>query len=187
MLSWNTLNSSGLFTSSCFSVLRITRLKIIDTRISNSTRESLKMSDEEDTLQKTRHAFEDLCRALNMDEESSNSAWRTYENISKNYTLEVNTRIFRPIARKLPIYFYLCSLSRTHVNLHASLVMLWVWRMCIYNTFELVNLKSAHMYLTWVQNAREGASDVMCVCNVISGVIWMNTFDWFQKGTMVLL
>lgn len=47
------------------------------------------MSDEEDTLQKTRHAFEDLCRALNMDEESSNSAWRSYENISKNYTLEV--------------------------------------------------------------------------------------------------
>jgi len=48
-----------------------------------------KMSDEEDTLVKTRHAFEDLCRALNMDEESSNRAWRSYENISKNYTLEV--------------------------------------------------------------------------------------------------
>lgn len=46
------------------------------------------MSDEEDTLQKTRHAFEDLCRALNMDEESSNGAWGSYENISKNYTLE---------------------------------------------------------------------------------------------------
>lgn len=47
------------------------------------------MSEEEDTLVKTRHAFEDLCRALNMDEESSNGAWRSYENISKNYTLEV--------------------------------------------------------------------------------------------------
>ncbi|XP_067292433.1 retinoblastoma-like protein 2 isoform X2 [Pseudorasbora parva] len=46
------------------------------------------MSEEEDTLVKTRHAFEDLCRALNMDEESSNRAWRSYENISKNYTLE---------------------------------------------------------------------------------------------------
>ncbi|XP_052400057.1 retinoblastoma-like protein 2 isoform X1 [Carassius gibelio] len=46
------------------------------------------MSEEEDTLVKTRHAFEDLCRALNMDEESSNEAWRSYENISKNYTLE---------------------------------------------------------------------------------------------------
>ncbi|XP_051548338.1 retinoblastoma-like protein 2 isoform X2 [Myxocyprinus asiaticus] len=46
------------------------------------------MSEEEDTLQKTRLAFEDLCRALNMDEESSNGAWRSYENISKNYTLE---------------------------------------------------------------------------------------------------
>uniref|UniRef100_A0A671MW38 Retinoblastoma-like protein 2 n=1 Tax=Sinocyclocheilus anshuiensis TaxID=1608454 RepID=A0A671MW38_9TELE len=47
-----------------------------------------KMSEEEDTLVKTRHAFEDLCRALNMDEEASNGAWRSYENISKNYTLE---------------------------------------------------------------------------------------------------
>ncbi|KAK7117046.1 hypothetical protein R3I94_022559 [Phoxinus phoxinus] len=46
------------------------------------------MSEEEDTLVKTRHAFDDLCRALNMDEESSNRAWRSYENISKNYTLE---------------------------------------------------------------------------------------------------
>ncbi|XP_016304445.1 retinoblastoma-like protein 2 isoform X1 [Sinocyclocheilus anshuiensis] len=46
------------------------------------------MSEEEDTLVKTRHAFEDLCRALNMDEEASNGAWRSYENISKNYTLE---------------------------------------------------------------------------------------------------
>ncbi|XP_016423922.1 retinoblastoma-like protein 2 isoform X1 [Sinocyclocheilus rhinocerous] len=46
------------------------------------------MSEEEDTLVKTRHAFEDLCRALNMDEESSNGAWRSYENISTNYTLE---------------------------------------------------------------------------------------------------
>ncbi|XP_057185638.1 retinoblastoma-like protein 2 isoform X1 [Triplophysa rosa] len=58
------------------------------TRISKATRESPKMSDEENTLQKTRHAFEDLCRALNMDEESSNSAWTSYENISKHYTLE---------------------------------------------------------------------------------------------------
>uniref|UniRef100_A0A8C1X2Z9 Retinoblastoma-like protein 2 n=1 Tax=Cyprinus carpio TaxID=7962 RepID=A0A8C1X2Z9_CYPCA len=46
------------------------------------------MSEEEDALVKTRHAFEDLCGALNMDEESSNGAWRSYENISKNYTLE---------------------------------------------------------------------------------------------------
>lgn len=46
------------------------------------------MNEEEDALQKTRQAFEDLCRALNMDEEASNGAWRSYENISKNYTLE---------------------------------------------------------------------------------------------------
>ncbi|KAM4619493.1 retinoblastoma-like protein 2 [Polymixia lowei] len=46
------------------------------------------MSDEDDFLQKARTAFEDLCRALNMDEEASNEAWRSYENISRNFTLE---------------------------------------------------------------------------------------------------
>lgn len=49
----------------------------------------VKMNEEEEALQKTRMSFEDLCRALNMDEEASNGAWSSYENISKNYTLEV--------------------------------------------------------------------------------------------------
>ncbi|XP_030646026.1 retinoblastoma-like protein 2 [Chanos chanos] len=46
------------------------------------------MNEEDDSLQKTRQGFEDLCRVLNMDEEASNAAWRSYENICKNYTLE---------------------------------------------------------------------------------------------------
>ncbi|GAA6069423.1 retinoblastoma-like protein 2 isoform X1, partial [Tachysurus ichikawai] len=46
------------------------------------------MNEEEEAVQKTRLSFEDLCRSLNMDEEASNGAWRSYENISKNYTLE---------------------------------------------------------------------------------------------------
>ncbi|XP_036391090.1 retinoblastoma-like protein 2 isoform X1 [Megalops cyprinoides] len=46
------------------------------------------MNEEEETLHKTRQRFEELCRALNMDEEASNDAWRNYENINKNYTLE---------------------------------------------------------------------------------------------------
>uniref|UniRef100_A0A672ZQ64 Retinoblastoma-like protein 2 n=1 Tax=Sphaeramia orbicularis TaxID=375764 RepID=A0A672ZQ64_9TELE len=46
------------------------------------------MTDEDDFLQKARTGFEDLCRALNMDEEASNEAWKTYENISRNFTLE---------------------------------------------------------------------------------------------------
>lgn len=46
------------------------------------------MSDEDDFLQKARAGFEDLCRALNMDEEASTEAWKTYENISRNFTLE---------------------------------------------------------------------------------------------------
>lgn len=48
------------------------------------------MSDEEDVLQKVRTRFEDLCRALNMDEEASTEAWKSYENISRNFTLEVS-------------------------------------------------------------------------------------------------
>ncbi|XP_056137847.1 retinoblastoma-like protein 2 [Lampris incognitus] len=46
------------------------------------------MSDEDDFLQKARTAFEDLCRALNMDEDASSEAWKSYENISRNFTLE---------------------------------------------------------------------------------------------------
>lgn len=46
------------------------------------------MSEEDEFLQKARTGFEDLCRALNMDEEASGEAWKTYENISRNFTLE---------------------------------------------------------------------------------------------------
>ncbi|XP_045060883.1 retinoblastoma-like protein 2 [Coregonus clupeaformis] len=46
------------------------------------------MSEEEDFLQKIRLGFEELCRALNMDEKASNEAWRSYKSISTNYTLE---------------------------------------------------------------------------------------------------
>uniref|UniRef100_A0A8C8IYE4 Retinoblastoma-like 2 (p130) n=1 Tax=Oncorhynchus tshawytscha TaxID=74940 RepID=A0A8C8IYE4_ONCTS len=46
------------------------------------------MNEEEDFLQKIRLGFEELCRALNMDVEASNEAWRSYESIRKKYTLE---------------------------------------------------------------------------------------------------
>ncbi|XP_076026147.1 retinoblastoma-like protein 2 isoform X2 [Genypterus blacodes] len=46
------------------------------------------MSDEDEFLQKARSGFEDLCRALNMDEEASGEAWKSYKNISRNFTLE---------------------------------------------------------------------------------------------------
>uniref|UniRef100_A0A8C6PP10 RB transcriptional corepressor like 2 n=1 Tax=Nothobranchius furzeri TaxID=105023 RepID=A0A8C6PP10_NOTFU len=45
-------------------------------------------TDEEERLVKIRTRFEDLCRALNMDEEASTEAWSSYENISRNFTLE---------------------------------------------------------------------------------------------------
>lgn len=50
------------------------------------------MSDEDDFVQKARAGFEDLCRALNMDEEAGSEAWKTYENISRNFTLEVKNK-----------------------------------------------------------------------------------------------
>lgn len=50
---------------------------------------AVKMSDEDETAQRARRGFEELCRALNMDEEASGEAWRSYENISRNFTLEV--------------------------------------------------------------------------------------------------
>uniref|UniRef100_A0A8C9XBB7 RB transcriptional corepressor like 2 n=1 Tax=Sander lucioperca TaxID=283035 RepID=A0A8C9XBB7_SANLU len=50
------------------------------------------MSDEEEFLQRARAGFEDLCRALNMDEEAGNEAWKTYENTRRNFTLEGSER-----------------------------------------------------------------------------------------------
>ncbi len=81
------INSFVFHRGSLHSRFAFMRFSIQITRI--YTRKAAGMSEEEDTVVKTRHAFEDLCRALNMDEESSNGAWRSYENISKNYTLEV--------------------------------------------------------------------------------------------------
>ncbi|XP_061577567.1 retinoblastoma-like protein 2 [Cololabis saira] len=46
------------------------------------------MGDEDEFLQKARSGFEDLCRALNMDEEAAGGAWSSYEHISRNFTLE---------------------------------------------------------------------------------------------------
>ncbi|KAM3609107.1 uncharacterized protein V6R79_009886 [Siganus canaliculatus] len=46
------------------------------------------MSEEDELAQKARAGFDDLCRALNMDEEAGTEAWKSYENISRNFTLE---------------------------------------------------------------------------------------------------
>lgn len=35
--------------------------------------------------------FQDLCRDLNMDEDTSQEAWSSYQKISTNYTLEVSS------------------------------------------------------------------------------------------------
>ncbi|XP_040018682.2 retinoblastoma-like protein 2 [Gasterosteus aculeatus] len=46
------------------------------------------MGDEDESVRKARSGFEDLCRALNMDEEARDDAWRSYEIASRNFTLE---------------------------------------------------------------------------------------------------
>lgn len=65
----------------------------------------LKMSDDEDLVQRARAGFEELCRALNMDEEASSEAWKTYQNISTNFTLEVTTGLDRPNPPRVPLMF----------------------------------------------------------------------------------
>lgn len=45
-------------------------------------------SDDEEANNSER--FENLCRDLNMDEETSQEAWLSYQRISTNYTLEVS-------------------------------------------------------------------------------------------------
>jgi len=44
-------------------------------------------SDDEEANSSER--FDSLCRDLNMDEETSQEAWSSYQKISTNYTLEV--------------------------------------------------------------------------------------------------
>ena len=48
--------------------------------------------------------FESLCRDLNMDEETSQEAWSSYQKISTNYTLEVSLPLFECL-RSLHVCF----------------------------------------------------------------------------------
>nr|XP_033798787.1 retinoblastoma-like protein 2 [Geotrypetes seraphini] len=55
------------------------------------TREEEEEEEEEGTgRQGTWERFEELCNNLNMDERARGEAWESYENMSKNYTLEGN-------------------------------------------------------------------------------------------------
>lgn len=54
----------------------------------------------------TRARFEELCRDLNMDTVAMEEAWKAYENISTNYTLEVS--VF-----KSPVYVLHCNVHLT--------------------------------------------------------------------------
>lgn len=40
-----------------------------------------------------RKKFDNVCRELNMDEETAEEAWRSYEKIKTNYSLEVCYRV----------------------------------------------------------------------------------------------
>ena len=50
-------------------------------------------SDEEEAG--TAKRFKNLCRDLNMDEETGEEAWKAFERISTNYTLEVRSLMFQ--------------------------------------------------------------------------------------------
>lgn len=93
-------------------------------------------------MQKTRLSFEDLCRALNMDEEASNRAWRSYENISKNYTLEVRRRatycFLGPVADIMPVWA--CTLERSSlcVQLNASIELILKKALCVWERERVI-------------------------------------------------
>lgn len=51
-----------------------------------------------DSIDTTKEAFVELCRELNMDFESQDTAWASYKKIDQNYVLEVCIKDF--IVRK---------------------------------------------------------------------------------------
>ena len=47
------------------------------------------MGQADDNDDSTYSRYQDLCQKLNMDTASASEAWRSYESIRQNYTLEV--------------------------------------------------------------------------------------------------
>ena len=47
------------------------------------------------TIDTTKSDYDQLCRELNMDTSTSESAWKSYEETKHRYTLEVNYRILQ--------------------------------------------------------------------------------------------
>lgn len=78
-------------------------------------------SDDEEANNSKR--YDNLCRDLNMDEETSNEAWSSYERISTNYTLEVsfiNSSLCALVSRILIFVYY--SYASSVVRLFALLI-----------------------------------------------------------------
>lgn len=69
-------------------------------------------SDDEETNSSER--FENLCRDLNMDEETSQEAWSSYQKISTNYTLEASLPFVCECLRSL----HVCFESQFHRTVH---------------------------------------------------------------------
>ena len=66
-------------------------LKTLDfTKSTSYLRHSSKMASElSEEEKKVKNGFETVCRKLNMDSDSMEAAWTSYDKIKDNYTLEV--------------------------------------------------------------------------------------------------
>lgn len=51
------------------------------------------MGQSDDIEDATYIKHKDVCEKLNMDASASDEAWKSYENIRQNYTLEVNYKL----------------------------------------------------------------------------------------------
>jgi hypothetical protein len=58
--------------------------------------------EEDDDTFKRHH---DLCVSLNMDKDAADEAWRNYEAIRQNYSLEVSGRNLEIVERRRYVYF----------------------------------------------------------------------------------
>ena len=55
------------------------------------------MGQSDDIEDATYRKHQDVCEKLNMDASAAEEAWKSYENIRQNYTLEVNNKLIMTV------------------------------------------------------------------------------------------
>ena len=83
-------------------------------------------SDDEEANSSER--FDNLCRDLNMDEETSQEAWSSYQRISTNYTLEVPFVCVR--------LFVTCLLRILRINIPLTNAPIWACNRVVLRSVE---------------------------------------------------